>query len=341
MGPAARGTEQELFSHGHTFLRSIDAATPAEKQLHQQSSVMRKQPNEHRLPGFLIIGAMKAGTTTLFHDLKAQKRVFIHSDKEPHTLLKHVGDDDAVRLEYRRLLEPAGSDDLCGDASTGYSKLPVHTGVVERAVRVLGPQLRVVYVVRNPVDRMLSHYHHAVTEKSFTGSLKEAIDSLPGLVEFSCYGLQIAPWIAALGDDRVKVIVFEDYISNRSEKVAEVCRFLNIDFDPARVSDERHNASDGKPLIRGFLARQQFFWPYRRLIRPLLTPEMRIRIVKRLAPRAPGRNRKMPRTVYERIATRLAADEALLAESAGLEQPIFTPLDFVEDSPSGNRATTN
>lgn len=301
---------------------------------------MSQEPNENRLPGFLIIGAMKAGTTTLFHDLKAQEGVFIPADKEPHTLVKFQ-EHTTARTEYGRLLAGASSHDLCGDASTGYSKLPDCSGVAERARELLGPDLRILYLVRNPVDRILSHHHHAVTEGSFSGSLDEAIDELPCLVNYSCYGTQLTPWLAAFGPERVLVIVFEDYVKDRRGGAREVCRFLGVPFDPDRVEDIAFNASDGKPRVAGSLRQAQFLWPYRRLIRPLISPGLRVWLVRTFVPKAKGRVRQMPRRTYDRIAERLAADEALLSEQTGLPRPIFSPLDFVEDPPPGTSTAAN
>lgn len=283
-----------------------------------------------RLPDFLVIGAMKAGTTSLFHDLNSQPGVFIPSDKEPHTL---QGDtDECVVAEYARILAGAGPDDLCGDASTGYTKLPVRKPVAERAARLLGDQLKVIYLVRNPIDRMLSHYHHAVTEGSFSGSLADAVEGLPGMVDYSLYGMQAKPWFDALDPDRVRVVLFEDYVRNRAGAVASMCEFLGLDFDLTAVSDEKHNASDGKPRVHGALRRVQFIWPYRVLIRPLLRPEVRVRLVRRFVPKAEPRPTQMPESVYAAIADRLADDERLLADLTGLKRPIFHPLRSVEAS---------
>jgi hypothetical protein len=91
-----------------------------------------------RLPDFLIIGAMRAGTTSLFFDLLANPAVFFPQDKEPHCLATDDVLSASGRAAYGDLYRAAGPGQACGDASTGYSKLPDVMGVPERALRVIG-----------------------------------------------------------------------------------------------------------------------------------------------------------------------------------------------------------
>ena len=117
------------------------------------------------LPGFLVVGAMKAGTTSLYRDLPTNPSVFMPIDKEPNNLLS-----DDVRTpqgldDYARHFQRAGADQLCGEASTAYTMLPRHTGVPERALEVLGPDCRIIYLVREPVARIVSHHQHALVRR--------------------------------------------------------------------------------------------------------------------------------------------------------------------------------
>ena len=92
-----------------------------------------------RLPGFLIIGAMKAGTTTLYHDLLTNPQVFFPLDKEPGNLASHdvLGEDGRGR--YASIFKTARPDQICGEASTTYTKLPMNIvaqiGIEQHGVR--------------------------------------------------------------------------------------------------------------------------------------------------------------------------------------------------------------
>ena len=94
-----------------------------------------------RLPDFLIIGAQKSGTTTLYADLAVQPTICMSSIKEPSVLIK-IPDPDKATAYYGRLFEAEPSHRRFGEASTLYSQLPEHREVAERARRLLGPALR-------------------------------------------------------------------------------------------------------------------------------------------------------------------------------------------------------
>ena len=283
-------------------------------------------------PDFLLIGAMKAGTTSLFHDLNAQPGVFIPSDKEPTTLV-HRGDDADALAEYRELFRDARASDLRGDASTGYAKLPeVDAGLAARAARLCAPEAKILYLVRNPVVRMLSHYHHLVSSGHYRGPLERGLVEIPHILDFSRYAYQLQPWLDAFGRDRVRVVKFERYIKERPEVIRELCGFLGVDFDPLRVSDQVHNASDGKPLVRGPLRRLQFSAPYRRLIRPLMSPDLRVKLTARFVRPAPSRPRYMPASVFTDIRPALEEDGRRLAQQLGWPEPVFDLQRWVADS---------
>ncbi len=89
-------------------------------------------------PDFIIIGAMKCGTSTLYEQLAAQPGVFMCTPKEPNFF-----SDDRIYANgldwYRGLFAPAPAGALCGEASTHYTKLPTHPATLERLVDARAP----------------------------------------------------------------------------------------------------------------------------------------------------------------------------------------------------------
>lgn len=289
-----------------------------------------RSPDTASRPDFLIIGAMKAGTTSLFHDLNAQPGIFIPADKEPTTLV-HRKDDAKALAEYTRLFAPAHPGDLLGDASTGYAKLPeVDPGLADRAARLCAPNAKIVYLIRNPVDRMLSHYHHDLSAGFYHGPLEKGLHDIPNILEFSLYGYQLEPWITAFGRDRVHVVHFGHYVKERASVIRDVCDFLGIKFDPTRVTDKIHNQSDGKPLVKGVYRWFQFLGIYRYLLRPLIPPRLRIKLTSIMIPPAPPRPTKMPREYFEYIKPQLEADSQKIADQLGWPMPVFDLTQSVE-----------
>jgi hypothetical protein len=226
-----------------------------------------------RLPDFLVIGAMKAGSTTLCRDLAASPDVFFPTVKEPHTLAGPEVETPEGRAAYAALFRDAEASQLCGEGSTGYTKRPVAPDVAARARRVLGPDARLLYIVRDPVDRLVSHHHHLLREGVVPADIDEAVDTVRVLRYTSRYAYQLEPWIEAFGAGAVRVIVFEEYVRDRARGVQEACDFLGVRPPVAGADLERvHNAAHAtrsapsgirEPLRR--ITRSQF---YKRSIHP-------------------------------------------------------------------------
>lgn len=243
-----------------------------------------------QLPDFLIIGAMKAGTTTLYRDLLTNPAVFMPLDKEPGNLCRHEVLTPEGRRAYAELFSRAKAGQILGEASTNYSKLPDYPGVPERARQVLGPDLRVVYLVREPVARIISHHYHSYCTGLFGPDINREVREKPALLNYSRYAMQIRPWIEAFGRSNVRIVVFEEYIADRRGTVAELSRFLGITPDLDRIDEEAvYNRSDGKPIgipIWKALRRSSV---YRRGIAPLVPQQIRDRLREAIHPVAPPR----------------------------------------------------
>jgi len=114
---------------------------------------MRGLDSRRALPDFLIVGAQKAGTTSLFNWL-------VKSGVAQSPLLKEVHYFDARwrwPVNYRGYFAPRKEASLIGEATPSYLAFPE---VPERAVKVLGSECKIIILLRHPVDRAVSHYFH-------------------------------------------------------------------------------------------------------------------------------------------------------------------------------------
>ncbi|MBW4710790.1 sulfotransferase domain-containing protein [Roseobacter sp. YSTF-M11] len=148
-------------------------------------------------PDFLIIGAMKSGTTTLQTQLAAQDGVFMTTPKEPN----FFSDDDVYARGagwYHSLFDAAAPGDLKGEASTHYTKLPTYPQTVPRMAAMLEAP-RLIYVIRDPVARAVSHYIHEWSEGRMDRDPVAAFATHAELVEYGRYPRQLAPFIAEFG----------------------------------------------------------------------------------------------------------------------------------------------
>ena len=224
-----------------------------------------------RCPDFLLIGAMKAGTTSLFDDLNANRRVFFPSVKEPGNLMSDYTLTEEGQGEYAALFAECGEDDVAGEASTYYTMLPEHQGVPRRARKVLSDGAKLIYIVREPVARTLSHHRHSVYWWNADPEIGDAIRNDARIVNYGRYATQIRPWVDEFGVERLLVIRFEDYIVDRKATVGTVLSFLGVSSDQVETAvGDGSNRSDeirvANRAARGFV--QGRF--YQRRIRPLL-----------------------------------------------------------------------
>jgi hypothetical protein len=195
-------------------------------------------------PDFVVIGAMKCGTTTLAAQLAAQAGVFVTDPKEPNFF-----SDDEIWARgagwYAGLFEAAGPGELRGEASTHYTKLPTHPRTLERMGQVWEAPPRLIYMIRDPVARAVSHYIHGWSRDELTGPLEAAVVAHPELVEYGCYGMQVAPYVEAYGAGSVLLTSLEAMKADPHAEMARIGAFLGrdlawiADLEARNVSSER------------------------------------------------------------------------------------------------------
>jgi Sulfotransferase family len=221
------------------------------------------------LPSFVVIGAMKSGTTSLYHYLKEHPQVFMARTKEPNFFTEEHNWRRGVAW-YEHLFDEA-SDDVraVGEASTNYSKYPEFRGVPERIASVI-PGVRLVYSVRDPIERMRSHYLHRLARGKEQEPIDVALLSNPTYVDTSRYALQIERYLEQVSMDQILVIRAEELQSDRSSTMRRIYRFIGVEegWMPPSLDEEFYRTAD-KPSFSPLLAswRSARAWPtVRRLV---------------------------------------------------------------------------
>ncbi len=267
---------------------------------------------------------MKAGTTTLYRDLLTNPRIFFTLDKEPGNLASDDVLTEAGRRRYASIFKGAGSDQLCGEASTVYTKLPDIAGVPERARQALCNELKVIYLVREPVSRIISHHHHEYTDGNMGADINRSIREHDQLINYSLYGMQIEPWLEQLGPDHVRIIRFESYVEDRQGTISSLSEYLGVTPRPELVkSNEVFNPSDAKPADTGLVWRMTRSPLYRKTVRPLLPMGLKSRLRSALLSKAPPRpNPPAPQTV-DYIIDRVRDDALRVAQLMGRSEPLW------------------
>lgn len=207
-------------------------------------------------PDFIIIGAMKCATSTLHEQLAAQDGVFMSTPKEPCFF-----SDDGIWSKgekwYASLFDGAAPGELRGESSTHYTKLPVHTETVARMQQLLSDQVRFIYIIRHPIDRLISQYIHEWTQRLVDDCINEAVDEFSPLIDYSRYAMQVAPYLDAFGANRVMPVFFERLVANPQEQLDRIATFVGYrstmtwqeQIDRENVSGERIRKSSLRRLV--------------------------------------------------------------------------------------------
>ena len=245
-----------------------------------------------KTPDFIIIGAMKCATSTLHDQLAIQPDILMSDPKEPNFF-----SNDEIYGQgfdwYATLFQGANANTLCGESSTHYTKLPTYPDTISRMQAAM-PSLKLIYVMRHPIDRLISQYIHHWTEKEVSVDINRAVTALPILIEYSMYTKQLTPFIKTYGQENILPVFFDSLVTRPQHELERVCKFLDYDQTPqwdfdlqaSNVSRERlqvnplRDAIVDNPLVT-FIRRNLIPKSVRNFIkkpwqmekRPTLTPE--------------------------------------------------------------------
>lgn len=216
------------------------------------------------LPNFLIIGAMKSGTTSLYHYVRAHPQVFMPNEKE----LAFFCDEPiwARGIEwYRAQFEGARPEHLArGEATPDYTKYPGKPGVPARIAAELG-RVKLIYIVRHPIERMVSQYFHFFAKGEQTRPLDEALLSSRQSLAISSYAMQLEQYLEHFDRDDILIITSEDLKEKRQATLARVFRHIGVtaEWTSAEIHMEHLRR---KRLTRPTMKRLHSIPAYRRLI---------------------------------------------------------------------------
>jgi hypothetical protein len=201
-------------------------------------------PPNLRLANLFLIGSMKCGTTSLHNYLAEHPQIFMTQEpwKEPAYFVDGLnwskGED-----WYRGLFRKAGDAFFRGESSTDYTKYPHYQGVAERIAR-FSPDARILYLVRDPVDRAISHYWWEVQWSAEGRDMLTAVRAANIIRDVSYYAMQLRQFLPLFGPERILVLTTEELSSAPAETLECVFRWLDVDasFVPSNLK-QRHNVS--------------------------------------------------------------------------------------------------
>jgi hypothetical protein len=197
------------------------------------------------IPNFLIVGAPKCGTTSLYNYLNQHPDIFLPSIKEPH----YFGSDltpagfTGKTKKYLNLFKSVDVPHI-GEASTWY----LYSETAAEEIYDFNKDMKIVLMLRNPIYAAQSL--HAQTLFGFNEDVKEfdkAVrleekrmngESVPSnnkrleslfYIDAYRYGRQIKRYVDLFGQSQLHIILFDDFIDRTTQKVEEVYQFLGAD----------------------------------------------------------------------------------------------------------------
>lgn len=187
-----------------------------------------------RKPNFIIIGAAKSGTTTLYQYLCRHPQVYMCRLKEPDFF--SIDRNYARGLDwYYSLFKEAKHNQICGEASTTYSRLHQHPTTVERIAKTV-PNVKLIYIMRHPVDRAYSFYRHRQKgslhkqEYAVSNTFEETIKKQSEFIDSSHYYYQIRQYLQFFPREAFLFLLMEDLIERSAETLKKILAFVDVDL---------------------------------------------------------------------------------------------------------------
>lgn len=144
---------------------------------------------------------------------------------------------------YLRLFQTAGNATILVESSTNYTKRPLVMGIPEK-IRQFNSDARFIYIMRDPIERAISHYWHTVERHAERRSVLDAIKEEPQYRDVSYYAMQLTPFIEYFGRERISVLTFEELMSRPNETMKSLWKWLKVDCSvEATGVDQPENAT--------------------------------------------------------------------------------------------------
>ena len=199
----------------------------------------------NQLPNLLIVGAAKSGTTSLHHYLNQHPDVFMSSHKEPHFLISNeigksrIPNGVSDFAKYKMLFNDGQDQKYRGESSVMYLSFPEI--VIPNIKQFLGDDVKIIIMLRNPIDRAFSGYQHVkryneMENLSFGQALKDAEkryknnEKMTPASRYKEIGLYY-DMVKAFQQDfkAVHIIIYDDYAKNLKTELEKVFEFLKLE----------------------------------------------------------------------------------------------------------------
>jgi hypothetical protein len=203
--------------------------------------------------GAMIVGAQKCGTTTLSSGvLASHPRLSKYRGGESH----FFSTCENWKIELKKYHSKFVFEDekICFEKSTTYTFYPHRNLQIWEDIREYNENMKIIYMVRDPVDRIRSAYTHSYERGYIDVGIEEALSQRSTFMDVTRYASQIRPFIRCFGRDQVLLLFLEDLRERPSSVIEQLADFLGVDADgfrqkPAEVQANQ-SGDGGRPHHR-------------------------------------------------------------------------------------------
>jgi hypothetical protein len=205
------------------------------------------------LPNFICPGAQKSATTTLHDILIQHPDIYLPENKETHFFDKDEKYDKGIDFYLNEFYSEIKNEKIIGDITPGYM---FFEDSVERIYNTLGDNIKIIFMLRNPIERAYSHYWMSYRRTYENKTFEKAIELEKGrikkdyfnrshysYIERGYYARQIKRFLEFFPKENMKFVIFEYFINDTENSIEDVLSFLDLDYDYYLKLNKKSNAA--------------------------------------------------------------------------------------------------
>jgi len=230
-------------------------------------------------PNFIVIGAMKAATTSLYTYLKQHPEIFMTKVKEPmffnnfqqennYKILGLTRKKSTTLEEYLTMFKDVKNEKATGEASPAY----IYNQKAPQLIKEHLPNVKIIAILRQPTDRAYSNYLHSKrADRENATTFQEAIElekkrikdnwsPLYHYIEKGYYSVQLKRYYQLFPKENIRVYLFEDVVKNTTETLKDIFKFLEVDENVEIDTSKKSNVSGIPSGLMGWILKKMRYY---------------------------------------------------------------------------------
>jgi hypothetical protein len=230
-------------------------------------------------PNFIVIGAMKAATTSLYTYLKQHPEIFMTKVKEPMFFNNFQQENNYKILgskkkrlttleEYLTMFKDVKNEKAIGEASPAY----IYNPKAPQLIKEYLPNVKIIAILRHPTDRAYSNYLHSKrADRENATTFQESIElenkriednwsPLYHYIEKGYYSVQLKRYYQLFPKENIRVYLFEDVVKNTKETLKDIFNYLGLDENVEIDTSKKANVSGTPSGLMGWILKKMRYY---------------------------------------------------------------------------------